>query len=82
MFQYINNNYFNNQSPLNRNHSHYHQVYSFTLIELMVVLSIIALLAGILWLTLKPQEMINNFKDSQRVQDLQTIFKAIQFMAY
>jgi len=48
MFKYINNNYFNNQYPLNMNHSHYHQVYSFTLIELMVVLSIIAILAGIL----------------------------------
>lgn len=49
----------------------------FTLIELIVVIAIIAVLAGALLIAINPQSMIQKGRDSQRLQDVDTLVKAI-----
>jgi prepilin-type N-terminal cleavage/methylation domain-containing protein len=49
----------------------------FTLVELLVVIAIVAILAGVLLLQINPQAMIMKSRDSKRLQDVDTLTKAI-----
>ena len=49
----------------------------FTLIELIVVIAIIAVLAGALLIAINPQSMIQKGRDAQRLQDVDTLVDAI-----
>jgi prepilin-type N-terminal cleavage/methylation domain-containing protein len=49
----------------------------FTLIELLVVIAIVAVLAGALLIAINPQSMIQKGRDSKRLQDVDTLVKAI-----
>ncbi len=49
----------------------------FTLIELLVVIAIVAVLAGALLIAINPQAMIQKGRDSKRLQDMDTLVKAI-----
>lgn len=49
----------------------------FTLIELLVVIAIIAVLAGALLLAINPQSMLQKGRDSKRLQDVETLVKAM-----
>ena len=51
--------------------------YAFTLIELMVVIAVIAVLAGALMVQLKPQSLIQKGRDAKRMQDIETMAKAL-----
>ena len=53
---------------------------SFTLVELMIVLAILALLAGIVIFVVKPGNILDSVKDYQRVSDLNNISKAINYL--
>jgi len=53
---------------------------SFTLVELMIVIAILAILVAIVIFTLNPSRLFDNFRDSRRVSDIVTINKAINFM--
>jgi len=53
---------------------------SFTLVELMIVIAILAILTAIVIFTLNPSRLFDNFRDSRRVSDIVTINKAINFM--
>ena len=53
---------------------------TFTLVELMIVLAILALLAGIVIFVVKPGNILDNVKDYQRVSDLNNISKAINYL--
>jgi prepilin-type N-terminal cleavage/methylation domain-containing protein len=54
--------------------------YSFTLVELMIVLAILALLAGIVIFVVKPGNILDQVKDYQRVSDLNNISKSINYL--
>ncbi len=49
----------------------------FTLIELLVVIAVIAVLAGALLLAINPQSIIQKGRDSKRLQDVDTLVKAL-----
>lgn len=49
----------------------------FTLVELLVVIAIIAILAGALLLAINPQSLLQKSRDTQRLQDLDTLRNAI-----
>jgi len=53
---------------------------SFTLVELMIVIAILAILSAIVIFALNPSEMFRKNRDSRRMADLQTLNKAIVFM--
>ena len=53
---------------------------SFTLVELMIVLAILALLAGIVIFVVKPGNILDQVKDYQRVSDLNNISKSINYL--
>ena len=53
---------------------------SFTLVELMIVIAILAILSAIVIFTLNPSRLFDNFRDTRRVSDIQSINKAIVFM--
>ena len=53
---------------------------SFTLVELMIVLAILALLAGIVIFTIKPGNILDNINDYKRVSDLNNITKSINYL--
>ena len=53
---------------------------SFTLVELMIVLAILALLAGIVISTIKPGNILDNINDYKRVSDLNNITKSILYL--
>jgi prepilin-type N-terminal cleavage/methylation domain-containing protein len=59
---------------------HKRQYKSFTLPELIVTLSIIVILASILIAAINPNAILKRSRDVTRVQDLDTIDKAIQVM--
>ncbi len=54
-----------------------HSRKAFTLIELLVVIAIIAILAVVVVLTLNPAALLQQSRDSNRLNDLQTISAAI-----
>ena len=54
--------------------------HSFTLVELMIVIAILAILSAIVIFTLNPSRLFDNFRDTRRVNDILTINKAIIFM--
>ena len=53
---------------------------SFTLVELMIAISILAIFSAIAIFTLNPTGLFDRFKDTRRMTDLTTIHKAITFM--
>lgn len=54
----------------------------FTLIELLVVIAIVAILAVVVVLTLNPAELLKQARDSNRIQDLNTLKVALsQYLA-
>ena len=53
---------------------------SFTLVELMIVIAILAILSAIVVFALNPSRMFDNFRDTRRVSDINTINKAINFV--
>jgi prepilin-type N-terminal cleavage/methylation domain-containing protein len=53
---------------------------SFTLVELMIVIAILAILSAIVIFALNPARLFDNFRDSRRVVDITAINKAIVFM--
>jgi len=53
---------------------------SFTLVELMIVIAILAILSAIVIFALNPSEMFRKNRDSRRMADLNTLNKAIVFM--
>jgi len=54
--------------------------YSFTLVELMIVLGILALIAAIAIFVIKPSNIFDQINDYQRVSDLNTITKTINYI--
>ncbi|MFA5230760.1 MAG: prepilin-type N-terminal cleavage/methylation domain-containing protein [Candidatus Paceibacterota bacterium] len=53
---------------------------SFTLVELMIVIAILAILSAIVIFALNPGRLFDNFRDTRRVSDISTIHKAINFI--
>ncbi len=53
---------------------------SFTLIEILIVLSIIAVLSTVLITIIQPAEIFKNARDTQRINDLKNIEKTINLM--
>ena len=49
----------------------------FTLLELLIVIGILAILAGVVVLVLNPAELLRQARDSQRISDLSTMRSAI-----
>jgi len=49
----------------------------FTLVELLVVIAIIGILAGIVLIAINPAQLLMKARDSQRLQDMDTIHKAL-----
>ena len=54
--------------------------YSFTLVELMIVLAILALLAAIIIFAIKPGNILDQTNDTRRVSDLNNISKSINYL--
>ncbi len=59
---------------------HNQTMYSFTLVELIIVIAILAILAGVVIFAIQPGRMIDQSNDSKRVTELQSIAKAIQYI--
>ena len=53
---------------------------SFTLVELMIVIAVLAILSAIVIFTLNPSELFRKTRDSRRLTDIQSLYKAITFM--
>ena len=53
---------------------------SFTLVELMIVLAILALLASIVIFVIKPGNILDQVNDYKRVSDLNNITKSINYL--
>jgi len=49
----------------------------FTLVELLVVIAIIGILAGVVLIAINPAALMMKARDSQRLQDMDTVNKAI-----
>lgn len=49
----------------------------FTLVELLVVIAIIAILAGVVLIAINPAALMMKARDSQRLQDMDTVHKAL-----
>ncbi len=49
----------------------------FTLVELLVVIAIVGILAGVVLIAINPATLLAKARDSQRLQDIDTINKAI-----
>ncbi len=61
--------------------SHYRKKDSFTLIELLIVIAIIAILGAAVVVVLNPVEMMAQARDSQRVTDTENISKSIDLLS-
>ncbi len=48
----------------------------FTLVELLVVIAIIGILAGVVLIAINPAQLLMKARDSQRLQDMDTVHKA------
>jgi len=57
-----------------------HSKKSFTLVELMIVIAILAILSAIVIFSLNPGRLFDNFRDTRRVSDINTINQAINFI--
>jgi prepilin-type N-terminal cleavage/methylation domain-containing protein len=53
---------------------------SFTLVELLVVLAIIAVLAAVIVLVINPAELLKQFRDASRINDLASINRALNYV--
>ncbi|MFA5230436.1 MAG: prepilin-type N-terminal cleavage/methylation domain-containing protein [Candidatus Paceibacterota bacterium] len=53
---------------------------SFTLVELMIVIVILAILSAIVIFALNPTELFKKSRDSRRLADMNILYKAITFM--
>ncbi len=53
---------------------------SFTLVELMIVIAILAILSAIVIFALNPSEIFKKNRDSRRMADINTLNKAVVFM--
>jgi len=51
--------------------------YGFTLIELLVVIAVIAVIAGVLVMQIRPNLIVQKGRDSKRLQDVNTLSKAL-----
>ena len=49
----------------------------FTLLEILLVVAIIAILAGIVIVAINPAKQLGNARDSQRKSDISNIYKAV-----
>ena len=49
----------------------------FTLLEILLVVAIIAILAGIVIVAINPAKQLGNARDSQRKSDINTLYKAV-----
>lgn len=49
----------------------------FTLVELLIVIAVISIIAGVLLIQLRPAQIMQKSRDSQRLQDLRTLQNAI-----
>jgi prepilin-type N-terminal cleavage/methylation domain-containing protein len=56
------------------------QKYSFTLVELMITLAILALLAAIIVFVMKPGTLLDQFNDQKRLSEIKSIAKAIDYL--
>lgn len=50
---------------------------AFTLVELLVVIAIVAVLAGAVLIAINPQSLLQKSRDSKRLQDMDTLVKAV-----
>ena len=55
---------------------------SFTLIELLIVIAIVAVLSVVVLVTLNPVELLKQARDSTRISDLDTINRALSLFTY
>lgn len=53
---------------------------SFTLVELMIVIAVLAILSAVIVFVLNPAKLFDSAKDTHRMTDIVTIHKAIVFM--
>jgi len=58
-----------------------HIVYSFTLVELMIVIAILAVLTAFVVFVIQPNKLIAQANDSKRVTEMDSIVKAIEYIA-
>lgn len=49
----------------------------FTLVELLVVIAIVGILAGVVLIAINPAQLLMKARDSQRMQDMDTLNKAV-----
>ena len=53
---------------------------SFTLVELMITIAVLAILAAIILFALNPINVLNKARDSKRISDINSIYKSISFL--
>ena len=53
---------------------------SFTLLELLIVIAIIAILAGTILVVINPSELLKQARDSKRVNDLSQLSNSINYL--
>ena len=54
--------------------------YSFTLVELMIVLAILSTLSGIILFTVQPGVVLDEFNDQKRLAEIKAISKSIDYL--
>ena len=56
------------------------KISSFTLVELLIVIAILAVLAAAVVIVLNPAELLAQARDSQRLSDISTLKNAVDLM--